>query len=104
MKRFYVALVARGHTSASPVTSAINNLTDYARRKLRKQMLGQMPLCEKCQQAYATDLHEVKTRARGGSILDPENIVVLCRPCHSWITTNPTQAKEQGWLKNSWDN
>lgn len=76
---------------------------NYARQKLRKQMLSQMPLCELCQKSYATDLHEVKTRARGGSILDRDNIVVLCRPCHSWITQNPAEAKEQGWLKNSWE-
>lgn len=66
-------------------------------------MLDSMPMCEKCWSAYATDLHEVKTRARGGSILDEENIRVLCRPCHSWITEHPAEAKQQGWLKNSWD-
>ena len=73
------------------------------RRQLRIKMLDQMPLCERCQSVYATDLHEVKTRARGGSILDEENIRVLCRPCHSWVTTNPAQATADGWLKNSWE-
>lgn len=73
------------------------------RRKLRVKMLDQMPMCQRCWSAFATDLHEVKTRARGGSILDEDNICVLCRSCHSWITENPAEAKAQGWLKNSWD-
>lgn len=73
------------------------------RRKLRVKMLDQQPLCERCQKAYATDLHEIKTRARGGSILDESNICVLCRPCHSYITTHPAEALEQGWMKNSWE-
>lgn len=67
-------------------------------------MLDQMPMCQRCWAAYATDLHEVKTRARGGSILDEDNICVLCRSCHTWITEHPADAKAQGWLKNSWDN
>lgn len=73
------------------------------RRKLRVKMLDQMPMCQRCWSAFATDLHEVKTRARGGLILDEDNICVLCRSCHSWITENPAEAKDQGWLKNSWD-
>lgn len=66
-------------------------------------MLDQMPLCERCQAAFGTDLHEIKTRARGGSILDESNICVLCRDCHNYITRNPREAVEQGWMKHSWD-
>lgn len=73
------------------------------RRKLVAELLKGDPLCQRCAQTYATDVHEVKTRARGGSITDKENLVVLCRFCHTWITQNPKLAKEQGWLKNSWD-
>lgn len=73
------------------------------RRKLRVKMLDQMPMCERCWIAFGTDLHEIKTRARGGSILDEENIAVLCRMCHSWVTENPELALDEGWLRNSWD-
>jgi hypothetical protein len=73
------------------------------RKALRVRMLDSMPLCERCQLAFATDLHEIKTRARGGSILDEQNIAVLCRICHTWITEHPAQALAEGWLKNSWD-
>lgn len=66
-------------------------------------MLDQMPLCERCQKAFATDLHEIKTRARGGSILDESNICVLCRACHVWVTEHPAQAHADGYMQNSWE-
>jgi hypothetical protein len=77
---------------------------DYrARRVLVAELLEARPVCQRCQAARAVDVHEVLTRARGGSILDAENCVTLCRPCHSWITVNPAAALEQGWVRSSWD-
>ena len=35
------------------------------------------------------DMHEAKSRARGGSITDPDNIVCLCRHHHDWVTREP---------------
>jgi len=49
------------------------------------------------------DVHEVKTRARGGSILDQSNVLAVCRWCHDWIHGHPKQAVELQLLKNSWD-
>ncbi len=46
----------------------------------------------------STVVHEKLTRARGGSITDPENCVALCRECHDWIHAHPRQATEDGWL------
>ena len=51
----------------------------------------------------ATEGHEILSRARGGSITDPKNVIGVCRPCHSWITTHPKQATELGFLRHSWD-
>jgi 5-methylcytosine-specific restriction endonuclease McrA len=73
------------------------------RRKLVAELLRDFPPCQRCATAYATDVHEIKTRARGGSITDRENLALLCRPCHTFITQNPAQGKSEGWLKNSWD-
>ena len=67
------------------------------------EMLQDNPPCARCHTAPATDVHELKSRARGGSILDPDNLTVLCRPCHTWVTTNPADATREGWLLNSWD-
>ena len=34
---------------------------------------------------------------------DPRNVIGVCRPCHSWITTHPKEATELGFLRHSWD-
>lgn len=70
---------------------------------LVKQLLADSPPCQRCHLFVATDVHEIKSRARGGSILDRDNLALLCRPCHSWVTTHPADATAEGWLKNSWD-
>ena len=73
------------------------------RRELVGQMLASFPFCQRCKTKPSQDVHEIKTRARGGSITDPANLAVLCRSCHDWITQNPRQAREDGWLKHSWE-
>jgi 5-methylcytosine-specific restriction endonuclease McrA len=72
------------------------------RRKLVAEMLDDA-ICARCDSARATEVHEILTRARGGSILDKDNCVALCHDCHSFITLNPAQGKDEGWLKNSWE-
>lgn len=69
---------------------------------LVRELLEDNPPCERCLSANATDVHELKSRARGGSILDRDNLALLCRPCHSWVTTHPAEATEEGWLRPSW--
>ena len=73
------------------------------RRKLVAEILEEHPICQRCQSRQATEVHEILSRARGGSILDKSNCAALCHQCHFWITTHPVQAKAEGWLKNSWD-
>lgn len=43
------------------------------------------------------DGHEVLTRGRGGSITDPDNILMVCRPCHTYITEHPREADCAGF-------
>lgn len=82
----------------------------YASRKraeqlrLRRAMLRRShgpEACHRCWQAEAVDPHELLSRARGGSITDPFNVVPLCRPCHDWVTEHPAEAEEQGWSRPS---
>ena len=49
-----------------------------------------------------TDGHEILTRARGGSITDTTNILMVCRPCHTWITDNPQEANRFGFTIPRW--
>jgi 5-methylcytosine-specific restriction endonuclease McrA len=78
-------------------------LYDDLRKPLVIELLSLYPNCQRCKTNPSQDVHEIKTRARGGSITDKNNLAVLCRPCHNWVTTHPKEAREQGWLKNSWE-
>lgn len=55
-------------------------------------------VCARCMSAPAQDPHEPKMRSAGGSITDPDNIVGLCRACHSWVHLHPAAAYALGWL------
>lgn len=80
-----------------------------ANRERQKVVQQQPTLCEArlegCWYA-ASDTHEIRTRARGGSITDKANCVALCRPCHQRITLNSGTgcwAQRHGWVVSSWD-
>jgi len=73
------------------------------RAPLVASLLELRPWCERCSRARSTEVHEIKSRARGGSLLDPANLACLCHDCHSWITTHPEAAHAEGWLDHSWE-
>jgi hypothetical protein len=74
---------------------------------------GERPLCavwlliqpEWCTR-WADDAHEPLSRARLGSIVDPENCRFLCRACHDVLTFRPESelqwAYNLGLLRHSW--
>lgn len=66
-------------------------------------VLCAVPWCPR----LADDLHEPKTRARGGSITDEDNCAPLCRPHHTQVTDGPESqlqwAYDLGILVHSWD-
>ena len=66
---------------------------------LVKRLLEERPICQRCRRARSVTVHELVTRARGGSITDEENCVALCRDCHGWIHENPARATDEGWLR-----
>ncbi len=74
------------------------------RRPLVKRLLSERPVCEwaTCW-AASVDCHEIKSRARGGSITDERNIACLCRPHHDLITQNPNLAEAAGFSIPSWE-
>lgn len=55
---------------------------------------GIIPSIPRC--AGPLDVHEVIGRGRGGSFLDPENCLTLCRRHHEWVTAHPREATELG--------
>jgi len=69
------------------------------RAALKTKLLEERPICEWCKKAPSCDPHEKKMRSAGGNILDPENIWMLCRDCHSYAHLHPAQAHDEGWIK-----
>jgi hypothetical protein len=75
------------------------------RRALVAELFEYPTVCEvpRCTR-LATDPHEPLTRARGGSIVDRDNVRLICAPHHTEIhSKEPAWAYELGFLINSWD-
>jgi hypothetical protein len=70
------------------------------RRKLVEKLLKEHPQCEAQVPDVCTgksvDLHELLARSQGGSILDPSNIICVCRACHDFIGREVKLATEMG--------
>lgn len=80
------------------------------RKKIIAEIVGARgPVCEARELvpdvacAGPLDAHEVLTRGRGGSIVDPANIILVCRFHHSWIDDHPAEAAALGLVRHSWD-
>lgn len=95
-------------------TAGIRPVSDKRRaeNRQRRAMVAakwpERPACEwpGCSR-LADDVHEKLTRARGGSITDPDNVAALCRGHHDYVTFTPEsklkKAYELGLLRHSWD-
>ena len=57
-------------------------------KKIRARFLAAHPLCEQCRKegrlTAATEVHHILPLRRGGTHAD-ENLMALCKPCHSRI-------------------
>lgn len=75
-----------------------------ARHKLRIQLRAERgDWCEaqlKVCTGQWVDMHERLARSQGGDPLDADNIVLLCRSCHRYITDNPKKALELGFRES----
>lgn len=85
------------------------------RRPLVARLLEERPWCEACP-VFAThdgkvvynrqrsvDIHEIKRRSQGGSILDESNLLAVCRDCHRRIGNYPELAFSLGLAKRGWE-
>jgi hypothetical protein len=66
-------------------------------------LLVERPICERCGMNPSDDVHEIVSRARGGSIVDRANLAALCRGCHVFITEHPAAAEREGFSAPSWE-
>lgn len=92
------------------------------RRNIVSRLLAERTYCEACmvwggydavnglieslvvRQKRSKDIHELVNRSQGGSILEEQNLLAVCRPCHSRITRDPTTAETIGLHLESWCN
>lgn len=96
------------------------------RREIVKDLLSTNPHCDACiiytvyerlswsfpvgdatsviRQNRTVDVHELVNRSQGGSIIDTQNLMAVCRPCHRRITTEPKEAELLGLHLESWCN
>lgn len=85
------------------------------RRPLVARLLEERPWCEACakfaeydgvaiyKRNQSSDVHEIIRRSQGGSILDEENLMTVCRPCHTRIGNYPQLAFDLGLAKHGWE-
>ena len=83
--------------------SAKRQAENRERTESKRRLFARSPRCQRCHVRPSEHAHEVKTRARGGSITDLENMRALCHICHREIHDSPEQAHLDGWLVNSWE-
>ena len=68
------------------------------RKRVLEPLREAQPWCSRCgRTGVGLDAHELLSRARGGSITDLANIVLLCRADHQWVTEHPIEAAAEGW-------
>jgi len=84
------------------------------RRPFVAKILSERPNCEACVvfakhdgkttfiQRPSVDVHELIRRSQGGSILDENNVLAVCRQCHTRIGNNPQLSFDLGLAKQSW--
>jgi len=102
----------KGHPGQIMKRSRINPVSKKRQSLMADRQLTRMAVFERsatCEarleticSVAATDVHEIKTRARGGSITDADNCLALCRSCHIFITENPAWATEHGFIVHAW--
>lgn len=102
-------------TKSIPKRSKKTEQVYVERRKIVSSMLAEYPFCFACPvfakhdglttfiHKKSVDVHELVRRSQGGSILDEENLVTVCRNCHSRIGAEPSLAFSLGLAKHSWE-
>ena len=73
----------------------------------RKAVITRDKVCRRCLRP-GTDCHHRQVRGLGGTsdetrAFGMDNLILLCRECHSHVHLNPEESYAQGWLVHSWD-
>ena len=89
---------------AEPVMRAVSvrrQAERQARTECRDRVFRRDPICRRCLQADATQVHELaRGQWRQFCYLEPDACLGLCASCHRWVSLNPADAIREGW---AWD-
>ena len=65
--------------------------------RLRPVYLRSHPLCVPCLEGgrttAASEIHHIVPLRQGGELLDPDNLLAVCHPCHMAIEAKARRAK-----------
>ena len=67
-------------------------------REMRESLLKETPLCLKCGNV-GTDIHHLAGK-ENDLLIDRDNMIVLCRECHIFVTEHSAEAIELGLSKS----
>lgn len=92
-------------SSSLPKQSKKRQQQNRERRAMKNAMFpdGTPPCIVPWCGQWADDLHEPLTRARGGSITEPDNAVPTCRGHNQELTEEPAWGYELHLLVHEWD-
>jgi len=101
----------------TPLAKRSKKMADKYKERvpLVKRLLKERPWCEACPvfaqhdqlavyiRKPSVDIHELKRRSQGGSILEESNLLAVCRDCHRRIGNYPQLAFELGLSKHGYE-
>ena len=87
--------LSRKTTLQSASSKRAEQIAEY--QELGRVFLAENPVCQVCRNARSTDKHH-RSKRDGARLVDFENMMALCNPCHRHIHANPAWAYEQGFL------
>ncbi len=65
--------------------------------QVRNTYLAIHPICQRCKESKATDIHHKAGRV-GKWLCLTEYFAALCRSCHNAVHENGVEARKQGWI------
>ena len=71
-------------------------------KPLALRLLTDHPRCQRCNIRQSQDPHHLIPRSVAPQlVLEPGNLMALCRLCHDWVKSNPREAYRTGFLFRS---
>lgn len=84
------------------IRNALEYPETWARDLTERELRLLVDAFRACRTWDPVDGHEIKKRSRGGNYLDPDDVMVVCRPCHDLTEREVALCDTIGLLAHSW--